>query len=193
MIINPAEHETLIGIDAEVLEALKQRARPFIDDPNAVLRRQLGIDQSASPNGHQITKVPDTPRVRREATGPNPMSAPDRSTGLRSAASKTKPPRAPKGSLTREEMFEEPLLRALVEAGGRLTAREVMTRVGSSMSGRLNQEDLLQDEKGVARWEKRVPFVRLKLVARGLMTKDAPRGTWEISDQGRDHIAMVAQ
>lgn len=55
----------------------------------------------------------------------------------------------------------------------------------------LNDEDRYEDDKAVARWQKRVPFVRLKLIERRLMRSDAPRGVWAISELGRRHLASA--
>jgi Mrr N-terminal domain len=193
MIINPGQHDTLIGIDHEVLEALKLRAEPLVDDPNTVLHRELQI--GATSNGHR----PRTPlvleearEVSRAAEGRKP------SAGKRAKAPATKrprigkSPRASKGSLTPEEAFEDPLLRILEKAGGQLPVRDVLAQLRIEMSSRLNDEDRVEDGKGVARWEKRVHFVRLKLVDRGLLSRDVARGTWAITDMGRERVAVAS-
>jgi hypothetical protein len=60
------------------------------------------------------------------------------------------------------------------------------------MEGVLNEHDRFVDERGVTRWQKRVPFVRMKLVERGLLDGDAPRGIWQLTDAGRDSLAERA-
>jgi Mrr N-terminal domain len=182
MTINPQNHEILIGIDAEVLDALTKDAKPFVDDPNAVLRRKLGLDASAaSLNGSEHARAKSSRRSRPGR---------ERSERKRKALL---PKRAPKGSLTPEPAFEAPILSALDQGDGELPVRDVLTAVGSQMKDVLNEEDLFTDEKGVARWEKRVPFVRLRLVERGLLDNDAPRGMWRITDAGRDHLETRRQ
>jgi hypothetical protein len=194
MVINPGNHETLIGIDDEVLAELKRRAEPLIDEPNSVLRRELGIGRSDNGN------LAETPllleEVRRASESPESRSRPSRGPkgkGVkqgRARSTKAKAPRAPKGSLTKEDLFEEPILRALEDAGGQLSVSDVVTKVGKALAGTLNEHDLFEDSNGVPRWEKRVHFVRLKLVDRGLMNKDAPRGSWEISSKGRERLGV---
>lgn len=177
--INPHNHETLIGVDAEVLEAIAKHAQPFVDDPNAVLRRELGLDSDASQNGTAAQEPSPASRSRRAA----------KRSAKRTPKRKTEsPPRAPKGSLTPEAEFIDPILRALEQGGGELPIREVLASVGEQMTGTLNEHDKFSDEKGVARWEKRVPFVRLRMVEHGLLASDAPRGMWRISAEGRDHL-----
>jgi hypothetical protein len=182
VVINPAGHDTLIGIDTDVLAQLTDKAVPFIDDPNTVLRRALGIDRGgphengAAPAAPRRSKRPKSKRTRARAPG----------------IAKPKPPRAPKGSLTPEEAFEEPILAVLDEAGGSLPVREAISAVGERMGDVLNEHDRFQDDRRVARWEKRVPFVRLRLVQRGLLKKEAPRGVWEITEAGREYLGAIA-
>jgi hypothetical protein len=185
VIINPGNHPTLVGIDSEVLTALKERAEPFVDDPNTVIRRVLGL-------GVKNGSHPATPMVLQqvqalEGTPPAPKAKPS-ARDRRGAGAGPKPPRAPKGSLTPEDAFEEPILTVLERAGGELPVREILGQVGDAMADVLNSGDLFEDNRGIARWEKRAHFVRLKLVERGLLSKDAPRGTWEITDEGRQRL-----
>ena len=182
MEINPRGHPTLVGIDDEVLGALTGQAVPFIDDPNAVLRRLLGLDvgNAHQNNGKAEISIPASTRTTAPAQKGSAKRRPP------SGRSKVKPPRAPKGSLTPEEAFEQPILEVLEAApDGQLPAREVVQEVGQRMGHVLNEHDRFTDDEGVSRWEKRVPFVRMRLVERGLLSKDAPRGVWEITDDGR--------
>jgi len=61
----------------------------------------------------------------------------------------------------------------------------VIEQVGEIIGDRLTPLDHEELEKGGKRWQKRVQFTRLRLVERGLIDKDSPRGVWEISDEGR--------
>jgi hypothetical protein len=173
--LNSKNYETLIGIDDQVLAELTVLAEPFVDDPNSVLRRVLGIENGSGADARTLDRPKSSPSPSRK------KPAARRST--------QKPPRAPKGSLTPEEEFEQPILAALADAGGSLPFREAMAEVGRRMDQRLNEHDRFSDEKGVARWEKRVPFVRLKLVERGLLDSDAPRGIWRLTDAGREALS----
>ncbi len=84
------------------------------------------------------------------------------------------------------------MLEVLDEANGSAPSREVLTRVGQVMANVLNDEDRYEDDRGIARWQKRVPFVRLKLVQRGLMSNDAERGIWQITDEGRSFVRAAS-
>lgn len=81
-----------------------------------------------------------------------------------------------------------PILSYLEERGGRAPSREVTDAVGKALASRLTDLDkrLLQD--GSIRWQKRAAFVRRRLVNRGELVKDSPRGTWEITDKGRERL-----
>lgn len=170
--INPRNYNVVIGVDDEVYGAIAQLAEPFVDDPNSVLRRKFGLDPAP---GTENGKAPSA----------EPSRSPRRTQKKAKKKKQSGAPRAPKGSLTPEGEFELPILRALDDGGGELPVREVLRSVGEQMSDVLNEHDLLEDEQKVARWEKRVPFVRLRLVEHGLLDSDAPRGVWRITSNGR--------
>jgi hypothetical protein len=143
-----------IDIDDQVFELLKRHGEPFVDTPNSVLRRLLGID-----------------RVNRDAEKRGADAA-----------------RAAHGTLLPEREYEIPILRYLDARGGRAPSREVVDAVGDALAGRLTDLDRQQLKSGAVRWEKRAAFVRLRLVERGELVERSPRGTWEISDKGRERL-----
>ncbi len=147
-----------IDIDDEVLGILKRSAEPFVDTPNTVLRRLLGIDRGRSSS---------TPAARTRADGKG---------------------RTASGVLLPEREYEVPILRYLDERGGRAPSREVIEAVGEALAGELTALDKRPLQSGGIRWQKRAAFVRLRLVERGELVKDSPRGTWEISDKGRERL-----
>lgn len=148
-----------IDTDDEVFEVIKKHAEPFVDTPNTVLRRLLGIDQ---------------------AKGPTPETA-NRRGG-----------RAAPGTLLPESEYEIPILRYLEERGGRAPSREVVEAVGEALDVKLTELDRQPLKSGDIRWENRAAFVRLRLVERGELVRMSPRGTWEISDKGRERLRPVA-
>jgi Mrr N-terminal domain len=147
-----------IDIDDEVLEILKRNAEPFVDTPNTVLRRLLNVDRS---------KNSSTLAARTHADGKG---------------------RAASGALLPERKYEAPILRYLDERGGRAPSREVIEAVGEALAGELTELDKRPLQSGGIRWQKRAAFVRLRLVERGELVRDSPRGTWEISDKGRERL-----
>ena len=77
--------EFAIGIDREVWEKLKAEAEPFVDTPNSVLRRRLGLDPAQTSGGSFIQ-----PRLPGHDQGP--ASASRRKAAGRRASSNGKAP-----------------------------------------------------------------------------------------------------
>jgi Mrr N-terminal domain len=149
-----------IDVDEDVFELLKQYAEPLVDTPNTVLRRLLGIEQD-----EVLT----------------PLSDIDERDLLDDV-------RALPGTLLPEREYELPILRHLDRCGGRAPSREVVKAVGEELADRLTELDRRPLKSGGIRWEKRAAFVRLRLVERGELVTDSPRGRWEISDKGRERL-----
>jgi len=179
-----------VRVDDDVYEELKAHAEPFVDTPNTVLRRLLGLsvgsaDQAKAdqpgderPTATGLTTVP----ARREPSAKSTKtSRPNRKTS-------SKRTRAPAGALLPEESYELPLLMALVGLGGSGPSREVIDRVGAALDGKLTELDRESLKSGGIRWQSRVQFVRLRLIEQGLMLKDTGRGIWAISDLGRERL-----
>jgi integrase len=80
--------------------------------------------------------------------------------------------------------FRGPILRALVEAGGRSTRREIMVRVGEAMTGHFGKADL-EVYRGAPRWQMHADLARRHLVQEGLLRSKSPEGRWELSAIGR--------
>lgn len=147
-----------IEVDIDVWTALQKEAEPFVDDPNAVLRRILGLDDRG-------------PEKRRTS----------RHTGK--ASSRVE--RAPLGSLLPETEYELPILQELAARGGSAPAREITEAVGKRLADRLTDLDRQRLNSGDVRWENRVHFTRLTLRQRELLKADSLRGTWELTEKGR--------
>jgi Mrr N-terminal domain len=156
-----------ISVDDEVWSALKALAEPLVDTPNSVLRRLLELEESSESGflggtgktGHKI-----------------------------SANTRAKRRRAPAGSLLPENAYERPILKALISAGGRAPAAEIVAAVGSALSDALTPLDKEELPNGGLRWENRAQFTRLKLKERGLIESGSPRGIWEISKDGEEFL-----
>jgi negative regulator of replication initiation len=170
-----------IELDEEIFDFLKTKAEPFVDTPNTVLRRLLGLDSAASrPANVVVTANPsvDTPTSRgTKATKKTAKSA------------KPKRTRAAAGTLLPEERYELPLLKALADAGGLAPYRDVVDAVGRELKDDLLPADFENLNSGAVRWQSRLQFVRLRLIERGYLDKNAPRGVWAITDAGRSALA----
>jgi hypothetical protein len=144
-----------IRIDGDVWAALQERARPFEDSPNSVLRRVLKIDHA-----NQVTVVPGTNGERLMIR------------------------RLPRGKLTPRSEFRLPLLQVLLASGGSLKVSEAVDKVGALMEHRFTEQDREKVRSGWIRWRSSVEWVRDRLVKEGLLKKDSPRGIWELTPKG---------
>lgn len=164
-----------IDLDEDIYQYLKSQAEPFTDTPNSVLRRLLQLDEASeaesqrpASNGHASRREAGTRAKKRG--------------GTRKSSGRT---RAPSGTLLPEQRYELPLLRALIEAGGEAPYREVLESVGRALSDEFMPADHETLTSGSVRWHSRLQFVRLRLVERGEMDREAPRGIWRITEAGR--------
>src|SRR5215211_1427399 len=149
-----------IRVSEATYEFLKERAEPFVDTPDSVLRRLLGLDPG---NGN----APEDPTggsgvvADRSSDDERPRSARRHSRGR--SDGKAKRTRAPRGSLLDEETYEVPILQVLAERGGRAPAREVLDALEPLLADRLKPMDRERIASGDIRWRNRAQFVRLRL------------------------------
>lgn len=131
----------------------------------------------------------DTPNsvLRRELK----LDTPPKSKTARGGPTRTQ--RATVGSILPEREYERPILRALIEAGGTASARDVTDRVGELLNTQLTETDQQMNRSGEVRWRNRAAFARLRLVERGLLVSGSRRGVWEISQAGRAALASTSQ
>jgi hypothetical protein len=90
---------------------------------------------------------------------------------------------------TPETAFYAPILQALEKQGGTAPALDVVKRVGEFMADALSLDDRVPlPSTGLPRWESTARFARYSMVRAGLLRPDSPRGTWEISAKGMEHL-----
>lgn len=172
-----------IEVDDDVFDYLKSNAEPFVDTPNSVLRRLLGITITSAdkpaPSAAPVTApAPTAQRVVQKAA---------RTKGAK--AEKVKRTRAASGTLLPENRYERPLLKALAEReNGQAPYRDVVEAVGNELKDELMPADFENLTSGAVRWQSRLQFVRIRLIERGLLDKEAPRGVWGITQAGRDFL-----
>ena len=169
-----------ITVDAKVYEALRTNAIPFDDTPNIVLRKLLGLEAS-------LTR----PEIKKIGGAQNDRSR--NSSGRRKASSDKRSKRANTVRLLAEVHCYEPLLQVLEEMGGVAPSRNVVDAVGERLKDRLTPGDFKTFPSGPVRWRNRVQFARLRLVKRGALRWDAPRGTWMITDEGRTMLRQAKE
>jgi hypothetical protein len=170
----------LVDIDEDIFQLLKRNAEPLVDTPSSVLRRMLGLgDEGGTPSI-------DRPEMPRQTSASS-------SRGSRRRASRKPSGRAVPGSLLPEAEYELPILEYLSEQGGRAPSREVIDGLEEKLRGKLTETDHEALKSGEIRWKSRAAFVRLRLIERGYLDGQAPRGTWQITEQGQARVAAAAQ
>ena len=94
------------------------------------------------------------------------------------------------GVRTREEQYVVPILTAVEEMGGSAKMGLVLDRVHELMKNELRpiDEETLSSDPDTPRWRNAGQWARLTMVHEGLLKSDLPRGTWEITDKGRNHL-----
>lgn len=171
-----------IDLDNDILEFLKSKAEPFVDTPSTVLRRLLRIDSVVAKPAVTLTATPD-------AKSASTRTKPARKSSKVTTLEKPKRSRAASGTLLPEERYERPLLKALVDAGGQAPYRDVVEAVGRELKSELLPADFESLTSGSIRWKSRLQFVRIRLIERGYLDKNAPRGVWGVTDEGRTALA----
>jgi hypothetical protein len=174
-----------IRIDEEVFDELKRHAEPFIDTPNSVLRRVLGLSE-ANESADDDERGDGTRRSAGESSRGNGRQR------RRRTKTSRRGPRAKTGSILSEDAYEIPMLRIIAEHGDRAAAREVLDELETRLDGLLTEVDKQPLATGTVRWRNRAQFVRLRLVEQGDLVKDSPRGMWELTEQGRRRLADAA-
>jgi hypothetical protein len=183
-----------VRIDDEVYEKLKGHAEPFVDTPNTVLRRLLGLDpvedlgarwsepetEEAPVQIPRSTQIKPSARTAQAAKARRPKKA--------VARTKARRTRVPSGALLPEDRYRVPLLSALVQLGGSAPYKEVVDRVGELLTDDLTDMDREPLNSGGIRWQSRLQFVRLHLIEQGLMVRESGRGVWAISEEGRKYV-----
>ncbi len=93
--------------------------------------------------------------------------------------------RLPRGLRTPESAYRVPILQSLVELGGRGSVDKVLEGVEAKIGHLLNDHDRKPLKSGQIRWRNTAMWCRKTLVGEGLLARDSPRGTWEITEKGR--------
>jgi len=97
--------------------------------------------------------------------------------------------RAAPGSLLPLSAYWGPILRVLEEAGGAAASNDVLDALEERMGDMLTEKDRERLRSGSIRWRNRARFARLRMKEQGLLSETSQRGVWEITEEGRNHLA----
>jgi restriction system protein len=99
--------------------------------------------------------------------------------------------RLQRGVRTPEEAFRLPILQVLIKMGGSGRVRDVLAQVEKVICNQLSDADYqpLPSTPNTPRWYNTAQWARNSMVQEGLLRSNSARGTWEISQARRAHIA----
>jgi hypothetical protein len=96
--------------------------------------------------------------------------------------------RLPYGQMTPQSAYNQSVMEAIYELGGRAQASDVLEVVEKNMKGLLTDVDYQCIPSGDIRWDKTAQWARRQLVIDGLLKSESPRGVWELSSLGLQEI-----
>lgn len=164
-----------IRVDDDVFQGLKSIAEPFTDTPNTVIRRlltEIGVLQKS-------TKRVDDAVTAQNKTTINLQSHEKKDTTT---------------SLTLQPIYETFLLHVLCEKfKGHAGKHEVTKAVIELMQSRgfINSADLKRVSTGETKAENTIAWGRNALKERGLISRNSPKGSWELTPKGIEEAARV--
>ncbi len=96
----------------------------------------------------------------------------------------------PRGVKTPEKDFAIPIMEAVEELGGAGSVKEVLKKVFDKMGKRLNDYDLkaIPSHPERFRWENTAMWCRQRLVEDGLLSSEAKRGLWVLTEKGKNRL-----
>ena len=102
--------------------------------------------------------------------------------------------RAKKGEILPQAEYTLPILESLVEMGGSGRMANVLDKVYNKIKDRLRKKDFEMLSSGTSvRWKNKAQWERQRLKSEGYLKKDSPRGTWEITDDGKKLYERLKQ
>lgn len=155
----------VIRISDKTMQRLKAWAEPLEDTAESALAKALDAAESA---GATNVRVPLEKRTASLRSGRD-----------RSDARSRLPQRT----------FREPLLKTLHDMGGSARTDELRPVMKMRMTPSLLPGDLERTSSGDERWWNATCWERSALVKEGYLRDDSPRGTWQLSEMGIEHVA----
>lgn len=152
----------VIRITEETWERLKDYAIPLEDSPDSVINRVIdGLEQLG---GRKVVDVSPTHKKKRRAEAIN---------------SRTKLPKTP------QKDFEEPLILVLAKLGGRAPLDQIRGEIYLRVKSKLREGDYTNLlSTGEERWWNATCWARNELKEQGLISRESPRGIWELTNAG---------
>lgn len=159
----------VIRISDATMERLKAWAVPLEDTAESALAKALDAAENAQLPG-------------REGDGKHSTSIAKTTRAVYRRA-------APPDRLPQKE-FRQPLLEVLYELGGSERVADLRPILKEKIGTTLLPGDLEQVATGEERWWNATCWERSNLVREGYLRDDSPRGTWELSERGMEHVTQ---
>lgn len=150
-----------IRVDEDVFEGLKKLAEPFVDTPNSVIRALL-----------QAKGVLSKPEQPQPGVIENERGHEDK---------------AQSSSLTPQSTYEQFLLYVLAQSStGSASKADATRRVMELMKQRgfIGPAELERVSTGETKAENTIAWGRNALKERGLISRNSPKGTWQLTTEG---------
>ncbi len=152
----------VVRISEPTYKRLESLARGF-DTPGNVIDRLLDFYERHGKKGSLPPIIPVTPAIKGS--------------------------KLPRGLKTTDKAYYRPILKALIELGGKANSREVLVRVENAMKGLLKEEDRqpISSNPNEPRWENTARWARkrMTMMKPPLLKSDSPKKIWEITEAGR--------
>ena len=155
----------VIRISDKTMRRLKAWAEPLEDTAESALAKALDAAESVGATNVQVPPEKGTASPRRGRE------------------------RGDVRSQLPQRMFREPLLKALHDMGGSARTDELRPVMKMRMTPSLLPGDLERISSGDERWWNATCWERSALVKEGYLRDDSPRGTWQLSEMGIEHVA----
>ena len=154
----------VIRVSEKTIERLKRWAEPLVDTAESALAKAL--DAAEKTRGGPVRERPE-PDV---AVRPN-----------------TPKRRPPLGGLP-QKTFRQPLMEVMHGMGGSARTGDLRPVMKKRMASALLPGDWEPVSTGEERWWNAICRERNDLVKEGYFRDDSPRGTWELSEKGIEHV-----
>lgn len=96
-----------------------------------------------------------------------------------------KPPRKKRGPTTPLWEYYQPILRAIVQAGGQARRSDIEPLVFKVMEAHLQPGDVEPSGGRRPRWQNNIRRARKQLIKEGWISVNGPKGVWRVTEKGR--------
>jgi hypothetical protein len=168
------------------IEAIEMRMQPLVDEISSKQQELSALDQliraRGGDNGEGSSGLPSSAPVLPFLPLPPNVHSTDDERSSRSG----------QATYTSVYTYWPFILSTINELGGTARGDAVIELVGKKMENILTPDDKERLASGTdVRWRNRVAWQRFNMVRDGLLKSGSPRGTWEITDEGRKWLARV--